>query len=484
MEPRRTIGGEDSSLELRQGEHRLQVIFPSHTPLPEVTLKSSVSIEGVLQHRPLTAQSSSQGLAAWELVGQSMTVLNLAQPLAFHAHETPSEEEMLKHRHLSLRWQGGFLKQRHAMVQAMRQVLESRAFTEVETHILVRNTPGGAQPYLVPVGPQSYALAQSPQLWKQLLICGGLERYYQLAHCFRNEGSRPERQPEFSQFEIEMAFVTEEEIRSIMTQVVRVGAQAVGVMLPEVFPTYTYAQALSQFGSEKPHLGISLRLESPELCMASRFEPGTAALTVPEHWSESYQAQQRQLFLQTYPGLSAQWQGSRFEVSGPLETAQLALGKMLKEWAEEHGWIQPGFYPAWITHFPMFECEEGQWQAAHHPFTRPQSHTPLTHALPSIEACAFDLAFNGYEVGGGSLRLHEAGLQRLMFERLGWSVPESEAHFGYLLRALETGAPPHGGMALGVERLCAVLLEQPTIRSVMPFPKTNTGQCPLTQALS
>ena len=470
-------------IELREETGQAQLFVPNSV-LPLIGEESSICVEGVCVLRKTPhPRLHEYPTGEIEINVEKMEVLNLSQPLPFSSNEKPLENEMLSNAPLAMRW-SNHLRSRAKIVHAMRKVLEENEFIEVETPVLVRNTPGGATPFLVPFNNQHYALAQSPQIWKQLLMCAGLERYYQLAHCFRNEGSRPERQPEFSQFEIEMAYITQEQVMTVMEAVVNAAIGAVGHQ-PHVFPRYTYAQALAEFGSEKPHLGNPLRLISTPALPHTRFEKGSAHIVLPRPLTR--EEEKRHL-----PGL---WEAvgiggnvtvllATISLEGPLEAIQLALGKLIKTLGEEWCLITPGVFPAWITHFPMFEEENGEYVSAHHPFTRPlPGHTfeqPPTHVL----AAAFDLAINGYEVGGGSMRIHEAALQHQAFEKLGWSKEEYTPHFKPLLEALERGAPPHGGMALGVERLCCVLLGLPHIRAVMAFPKTTSGQCPLTQALS
>ncbi len=470
-------------IELREESGQAQLFVPNSI-LPVISEESSICVEGVCVLRKAAhPRLHEYPTGEIEINVEIIQVLNLSHPLPFSNNESPLENEMLSNAPLSMRW-NNHLRSRAKIVQAMRRVLEESEFIEVETPILVRNTPGGATPFVVPFNNQHYALAQSPQIWKQLLMCAGFERYYQLAHCFRNEGARPERQPEFSQFEIEMAYITQEQVMTVMETVVNAAMKVAGHQ-QHIFPRYTYAQALAEFGSEKPHLGNPLRVVSIPALPHARFEKGSAHVVLPRPLTR----EEEKMHL---PGL---WEsvgiGGNVTVSlatitleGPLEAIQLALGKLIKAIGEEWNLITPGVFPAWVTHFPMFEEENGEYISAHHPFTRPLSGYTFEQHPTHVLAAAFDLAINGYEVGGGSMRIHEATLQHQAFEKLGWSPEEYTSHFKPLLEALERGAPPHGGMALGVERLCCVLLGLPHIRTVMAFPKTTSGQCPLTQALS
>lgn len=494
-------------LELREGSGRVQVVLPPETAAG-LTPESSVRIEGtvVTRQRP-HPQPHLYPTGQVEVNAHRVTVLNASGPLPFSQHENPGEEEQLRHRPLALRWAPEPLIQRAAVVAALRRTTEAHGFVEVETPVLVRRTPGGAAPFEVPVGEaHGYALAQSPQIWKQLLVCGGIERYAQLAHCFRNEGSRPDRQPEFSQFEIEMAFSTAAEIQRVMEEAVRAAGAAVGVTLPEAFPRLTHAEAMARFGSDKPHLGNPLELVT---LAHPRLQPGWSWVALPlprapepaerEAWLgllrrgapaggetgtrpggaglPPVRAEQRPM-LQTAGAVLWAW--------GPTRWVQTALGEVRNAVGQAWGLVAPGHFPLWVERFPLFEPgENGVWAAAHHPFTRPAAGHEAFEGHPETAlAEAFDLVLNGAEIGGGSMRVHEPALQARVFAFLGLSAAEQEAHFGPLLEALRTGAPPHGGMALGVERLVATLTHAPSIRSVMAFPKTTGGQCPLTHALS
>lgn len=475
--------------ELREQSGLVQLLL-SLEQANGLTEESCVRVRGCVQLRVQphpNPQAYPTGLV--EVLVERIEVLGQAGPLPFARHETPGEEQQLRHRTLSMRQSHvqANLRARARIVSAMRAVAEEGGFLEVETPVLVRNTPGGAAPFLVQTAPeQGYALAQSPQVWKQLLVCGGIERYYQLAHCFRNEGARPERQPEFSQFEIEMAFATAAGVQQVMEQMVQAAGGAVGVSLPEKFPRMSYLEAMALHGTDKPHLGNPLRLISKVAQPHTRFEQGCVFLSLPRRPSEEEAELWLALARQHLPEGSLAFRGKTLIAHGPLENAQWALGSVLAAAGQAWGLVGPGVYPVWVEHFPLFEQgPQGQWQSAHHPFTRPLGELEPTWATHpgSVMAEAFDLAINGQEVGGGSMRIHEVALQRQVFELLGWPATEYETHFRPLLEALALGAPPHGGMALGVERLVATLLGEPNIRAVMAFPKTTGGQCPLTLAL-
>ncbi len=480
-----------SFVELREASGLLQLVVPAD--LAEgLTEESTLQAQGQVAVRHAAhPHLASYPTGEVELQVQRLELLGKAGALPFARHETPSEAEMLRHRTLALRWPAhqSPLVQRARIVKAMRQVAEQHGFLEVETPVLVRNTPGGATPFLVPVGEgKGYALAQSPQVWKQLLVCGGIERYYQLAHCFRNEGARPERQPEFSQFEIEMAFSSAGQVQAVMEGMVQAAATAAGKALPAVFPRSTYLEAMARFGSDKPHAGNPLRLEGPVATVHTRFERGEVSLTLPRPLTRTEQA----VWLREAWERVEEWGEVRLlrgdqslVIVGPRERAQAAMGALRTGIAEAWGLVEPGLFPVWVEQFPLWEqTETGAWASAHHPFTRPLAGHTAWEAPETMLGEAFDLAINGQEIGGGSMRIHEPAQQRQVFALLGWGQEESEAHFQPLLEALSLGAPPHGGMALGVERLVATLLNLPHIRAAMAFPKTSGGQCLLTGALA
>ena len=477
-------------VELREASGLVQLVM-SPEQAHSLTEESCLCIEGTVRAR----SNPHPNPAAYptgdvEVEVGTSNVLGVAERLPFGVMEHPGEEQMLRHRTLALRWPAARepLIKRAAIIAAMRGVAERAGFLEVETPVLVRNTPGGAAPYLVQVEKtRGYALAQSPQVWKQLLVCGGIERYYQLAHCFRNEGSRPERQPEFSQFEIEMAFGTAQSVQEIMEAMVQAAGVAAGAQLPEQFAQMTYFEAMSQFGTEKPHLGNSLRLVGPVATPSTRFAQATVSLALPKLPSRE---EEKAWMGQAWRAIGEEGEISLgkgvFTATGPLETAQLALGGLIQTIGQAWELISPGHYPIWVGSCPLWErSEQGQWVSAHHPFTRPLPGHEAGFAAPEgMLGEAFDLVINGMEIGGGSMRIHEPALQRQVFAHLGMPIEESEANFRPLLEALQLGAPPHGGMALGVERLVATLLGLPHIRQAMAFPKTTGGQCLLTEALS
>jgi aspartyl-tRNA synthetase len=486
---------------LRESSGHVQLIVPGAL-MEGLTVESTLTVTGeVVARRQVHPNLVEFPTGEIEVRVESLTLLGVAGPLPFQKHESPSEEEMLRHRPLALRQSRHQtpLLMRAAIVRAMRGVVEGEGFIEVETPVLVRNSPGGATPYLVPVGEKGYALAQSPQIWKQLLMCGGLERYYQLAHCFRNEGVRPERQPEFSQFEIEMAFATKHEVMAVMESCAKAAAGAAGVVFPAIIPRMEYSEAINRFGSDKPHLGNPLEMVTTPV--GEGFFKGVevrlaipAALAKWEHiWTEMKEAcphalrleREGEATLAQTPGAahpSAGMETSVLVAHGPATATPVFVGRYLQALGETLGLIRPGVYPLWVENFPLFEKGEHGWETVHHPFTRPARGEEGTACRKPAQTRseAFDLVMNGMEVGGGSMRIHEKGLQEEVLTFLGLPLEP----FSPLLQSLGEGAPPHGGMALGVERLVAILTGAKTIREVMAFPKTTGGQCLLTGALA
>ena len=468
-------------IELSEGTHKCQLVCSGELleAGKSLTRHSAITVQGSLVARinphPNLAMYPT-GL--WEIKVEQILFLNKAERGSIMEREHPGEELELSERFVSLRFSKNqeAIRMRHQVVKAMRNTLEAQGFLEIETPVLVRNTPGGAHPFLVPHAEQHYALAQSPQLWKQMLVCGGFEKYYQLAHCFRNEGTRAERQPEFSQFEIEMGFVERLEVIEKMEECFRAAWSV--FEKPGAIPRMTYFEAMALFGTEKPNFNTPYRIHGPVATNKTRFLEAEIFLGAP---NEKLAPHLRLLVPENHVSLVTK--ENRIVARGPLENAQKTLGPVLSAMARAE---PQAILPCIVTEMPMFERGEfGEWVAAHHPFTRPMNTEEfLKGAHEEIMSNSFDLVVNGYEIGGGSMRIHESALQRQMFQKLKMSEHETLEHFGFLLRALETGAPQHGGWAFGVERLLMVLLGRARISEVMAFPKTVSGQCPLTTALS
>lgn len=534
-------------VDLRDREGILQVVFDPDTPevfaLAE-RLRSEyvLAITGKLRHRPEGTINPDMPTGEVELLATSLTLLNAAKTPPFHHDEHASEELRLRYRYLDLRREEmqRNLRLRHQLISALRRFLDEAGFIDVETPILTKATPEGARDYLVPSRTQPgrfFALPQSPQIFKQLLMMSGLDRYYQIARCFRDEDLRAERQPEFTQLDIEMSFMDEDEIMATIEAMVRHGFKAVAdVELPDPFPRLGYAEAMERFGSDKPDLRIPLELvEVKDLFTEVDFKvfagPANdaksriAALRLPGGGELSRkEIDDYTAFVSRYgaKGLayikvndigagSAGLQSPILKFLPDSSVAQVlertgaengdvvffgadkarvvndALGALRVKLGHDRELVQPGWRPLWIVDFPLFEDDgEGGFNALHHPFTAPTAMDAqaLRDDPAGTGSRAYDLVLNGTELGGGSVRIHDPEVQAAVFEVLGISSEEAEEKFGFLLAALDYGCPPHGGIAFGIDRWAMHLCGTESIRDVIAFPKTQTATCPLTSAPS
>jgi len=494
-------------------------------------------VKGVVRRRPEGTVNANLRSGEVEVLAHELEILNpSATPPFMIDEEHLSEEVRLKYRYLDLRREPmqKALRMRHATSQAVREYLDDNGFIDVETPVLYKSTPEGAREFLVPSrvhDGQFYALPQSPQLFKQLLMVAGFDRYYQIVKCFRDEDLRADRQPEFTQVDIETSFLTEREIQDLMEGLVHhVWKKVLGVELPP-FPRLTYAEATSRYGSDKPDLRVKLELTELTDAVkdagfkvfksAAELKDGrVAALLVPGGNEQFTRKELDDLapFVAIYGAkglayirvndpskldetglqspivkfLSPQILGEILKRTGAKagdliffgadrrKIVNDALGALRNKVGHEKGHFEPGWRPVWVLDFPAYEYDEEnqRWGAAHHPFTSPKDeHVGLMSTDPGrVLAKAYDIALNGWEIGGGSVRIHRAEVQQKQFAVLGIGEEEQRAKFGFLLDALAFGAPPHGGIAFGFDRMVTLMSGVEQIRDVIAFPKTQRGQ--------
>jgi aspartyl-tRNA synthetase len=508
------------------------------------TLRSEfvVSATGVIRNRPADMINKDMVTGTIELVLTGLEVLNQAAPPAIliDGHEEVSEEKRLKYRYLDLRrpeMQEKILF-RNKVAKHLRDFLETENFADIETPILTKATPEGARDYLVPSRTNKgsfFALPQSPQLFKQLLMMSGFDRYYQIVRCFRDEDLRADRQPEFTQLDIETSFMDEEAIMSMMEKMIRgLFMKTLDVDLGD-FPRMPYAEAMKRYGSDKPDLRVSIELvDVKDLLKEVEFKvfsgPANddngrvAAICVPGGAELSRkQIDQYTEYAGRYGAKGLAWVKVK-EIGKGIEGVQSPIAKFLNndiineilvrtnaaagdillfgadsnrvvtdslgalrlKVAEDRGLVEDAWKPLWVIDFPMFEEDKGQMHALHHPFTAPQENDveKLRAAPTETLSRAYDMVLNGCEVGGGSVRIHNQDIQAAIFDILGIEKQEADEKFGFLLEALKYGCPPHGGIAFGLDRLVMLMVGADSIRDVIAFPKTTTASCPLTSAPS
>jgi len=502
-----------------------------------------VRISGNVRMRPASQWNEAMATGKVEVVADRVELLNASAPMPLLMTDEDGEEVRLKYRYLDLRRprMQRNLRTRARMYRAIRSSLDAKGFTELETPILTKATPEGARDYLVPRRVQSgqfYALPQSPQLFKQLFMMSGMDRYYQIARCFRDEDLRADRQPEFTQLDIEMAFVEERDVQDLAETMIReVFRETLGVDLPGEFPRLTWREAMERYGSDKPDLRIPMHLVSvdehvahlefkvfadPANDQGSRVAalrvPGGATLSRKQldayadyagrygarglAWlkvndaAAGLQGLQSSIakFLdeETWHGIAAatgaQSGDLLFFGAGEWLTVSTFMGALLVRLGRDLELLQEGWQPLWVTEFPMFEWDEesGRYMAMHHPFTAPAVNDAAALAANPGEALSkgYDMVLNGAEIGGGSIRIHKPEMQQAVFGLLGIGAEEAQLKFGFLLDALKYGCPPHGGIAFGLDRIAAIMSGEESIRDVIAFPKTTTAQCLLTSAPS
>jgi aspartyl-tRNA synthetase len=522
--------GSIAFVDLRDGSGIVQLVCRDLPDARRLSREDVIRVEGEVRLREAPNPDLPTGEVEVEV--EHLEPLAQASPLPFAVDEGEphaSEETRLRYRYLDLRRprMQRNLRLRHRVCMAIRNFLDEQGFIEVETPMLTRSTPEGARDFLVParLAPgKFYALPQSPQLFKQILICSGVERYFQIARCFRDEDLRADRQPEFTQLDLEMAFLWEPEELFVLLEglLAYVFRETVGVELDTPFPRLTYDEALARYGTDKPDLRFGMELwDVTELVRNFPvFREAVVALRAPggsslsrkkiEELAGIAKAQGAKGVvwaagargpLSRYPNVVAALRERIGAKPGDLllcvadrpNRAAQALGQVRLALASQLDLIPEGFWkPLWVVDFPLLEYseEEGRWVAVHHPFTSPKPEDlpkALDPSFPAerrgeIRASAYDLVLNGVEIGGGSIRIHRRDVQEQMFRLLGISPEEAERRFGFFLRALEYGVPPHGGIALGLDRWVGMLAGEDTIREVIAFPKTTTGACPLSGA--
>ena len=533
-------------IDLRDREGLLQVVFDPDRPeifagAERIRSEYVLKVKGLVRPRPDGTVNPNMRTGKIEVLAHELEILNKSETPPFHHDEQANEDIRLKYRYLDLRRENmlGNLMLRHKVTVAMRNFLDGHGFVDVETPMLTRATPEGARDYIVPsrTNPgRFFALPQSPQIFKQLLMMSGLDRYYQIVRCFRDEDLRADRQPEFTQLDIEMSFVDEAGVTNTVESLVRyVFKETLDVDLADPFPRMTYAEAMQRFGSDKPDLRIDLELievadlmasvdfkvfagpaADPEGRVAALCVPGGAEMSrkiIDDYTKFVSRYGARGLAYIKVNDIDAGAEGLQSPILKflPDETVQGilertgaksgdliffgadkanvvndALGALRCKVGEDRGLVAEGWAPLWVVDFPMFEKDATgkRWTSLHHPFTAPSiDDAEVLKADPGKALSrAYDMVLNGSEIGGGSIRIHDQDMQAAVFELLDISDEEAEEKFGFLLTALQYGCPPHGGVAFGLDRIVMLMAGAESIRDVIAFPKTQTASCPLTNA--
>jgi aspartyl-tRNA synthetase len=533
-------------VDLRDREGLLQVVFDPDDPqlfaeAERLRNEFVIQVTGKVRARPAGTANANLASGKVELLAKKLVLLNRSEPLPFQLDEQVGEEVRLRHRYLDLRREEmqARLRLRHRLTMAIRHYMDTHGFVDIETPMLTKATPEGARDYLVPSRTHPghfFALPQSPQIFKQLLMISGFDRYYQIVKCFRDEDLRADRQPEFTQLDVETSFLDQEQIMGLMEGLIReVFAKVVEVPLPNPFPRMTYAEAMRRFGSDKPDLRVPLELvdvadlvagcdfkvfagpaADPAGRVAALRAPGGGSLSRSE--IDAYTAFVARYGAKGLAYIKVNGKAKGREglqspilkfltdeaIAGILERTGAedgdlvffgadkakvvcdALGALRLKLGHDLKLMHPGWRPLWVVDFPMFEydADAKRWVAMHHPFTAPREDDPAKLAADPANAVAraYDMVLNGSEIGGGSVRIHRAEMQSVVFGLLGIGEEEARRKFGFLLDALKYGAPPHGGIAFGIDRLTMLMSGSESIRDVIAFPKTQTAACLLTDA--
>ncbi len=502
-----------------------------------------IKVKGVVRHRPEGMVNPNMASGEIEVLGNSLSILNVAKtpPFLPDDKQVVGEETRLKYRYIDLRREKmqHNLMVRHQLVQCIREYLNTEGFLDLETPMLTKATPEGARDYLVPSRLHEacfYALPQSPQLFKQLLMMSGFDKYYQVVKCFRDEDLRADRQPEFTQLDIEMTFVNESDVQSMIESLMcKIFSEVKGIELKKPFLRMTYDEAMSRFGSDKPDLRIPLELvDIAETVKDVDFQvfskaandvnsrvvalkltngsvlsrkalddygkfvgiygaKGLAYIKVNDiaKGMEGLQSPilkflPEDVVINILTQLNAETGDVIFFGAGKKHMVNESMGALRVKLGQDMGLIEEGWRFVWIVDWPMFECsDDGKMQAAHHPFTAPALETDINEYRQNprgLKARAYDLVLNGSEIGGGSIRIHQKATQQQVFELLSIDEKTAQDKFGFLLEALEYGCPPHGGIAFGIDRIAMLLTNSESIRDVIAFPKTQSGSCLMTTA--
>jgi aspartyl-tRNA synthetase len=532
---RRRDHGGVAFIDLRDGTGSVQVVISDEAVAGALRAEWCLQIKGSVRLRPAGNENSNIATGEIEILADDVIVLSESAPLPFPidtgSEAEISEEVRLRYRYLDLRRErpAANLRLRSRVTSAIRRVMEELDFHEIETPYLTRSTPEGARDFLVPVRLQPgswYALPQSPQLFKQLLMVAGMERYYQIARCFRDEDFRADRQPEFTQLDIEMSFIDQADILAVAEQIlVKIWRESVGYEIQTPIRHMTYADAMDKYGSDKPDLRFGYELvEVTEYFKATPFRvfqaPYVGAVVMPggastprreldawQDWAKARGAKGIAYILVNEDGtlggpvskniseeesagiaalVGAKSGDAIFFAAGERSASQQLLGAARLEIGKRCGLIADGQWEfLWVVDAPMFEpTDNGGWTAVHHPFTGPKPEFAATFKKDPATALAYayDIVLNGTELGGGSIRIHDRNIQKDVFSVIGLTDEEAQSKFGFLLEAFNYGPPPHGGIALGLDRVCALLTNSDSIREVIAFPKTASGGDPLTGA--